>query len=242
MRKLMVVLSVITVMLFLVSCAPAQKPIVCDAPYILVGTECCLDENNNAICDSDETIAAPEVPAPAPVVEEKSPAEEMQEMMEIEEGMEEMPLVEEEVEEIPAGETEIQKFMRTATKTFGEPFRRGATNEDQPPKFLTDIAAKDRYGFELGNRIAKWWVGFDDISSIELYGTVALKDNKQVILPVKPTGNLLFKSSEPCVGNPNCGDIPFAYQWDKGEITFLYCPLSWEICKSAKVRFVDRYS
>ncbi len=28
---------------------------VCNSPYILVGTECCLDQNSNKICDADET-------------------------------------------------------------------------------------------------------------------------------------------------------------------------------------------
>lgn len=28
--------------------------IVCNSPYILVGTECCLDQNHNGICDKDE--------------------------------------------------------------------------------------------------------------------------------------------------------------------------------------------
>jgi sporulation protein YlmC with PRC-barrel domain len=34
----------------------------CDAPYIMRGDECCLDENNNEICDSDEIQK--EMPAP----------------------------------------------------------------------------------------------------------------------------------------------------------------------------------
>ncbi|MBD3259631.1 hypothetical protein GF371_03285 [Candidatus Woesearchaeota archaeon] len=248
MNKLMILFSVIVAGLFLVSCAPAEKPIVCDPPYILVGNECCLDENNNGICDVDE---APEIPAPAPVpapVVEEAPMEEMEEMEE--EAEEEMPMMEEEaaaemeeeIEEVPEGETELDMFLRTAEKTYGEPFERGSTPADQPPQFLMDIAAKDRYGFELGNRIRRWWVGFDAIPSIELYGTIAMKDGEQVILPVKPTSNLIFKNSEQCIGNPNCADVPFAYQWDKGEVTFLYCPTNWDICKQAKIRFIDRYS
>jgi len=31
-----------------------QQP-VCNRPYILVGTSCCLDQNNNAVCDTDES-------------------------------------------------------------------------------------------------------------------------------------------------------------------------------------------
>ena len=32
----------------------SEKAIVCNKPYILVGTECCLDQNENNICDDDE--------------------------------------------------------------------------------------------------------------------------------------------------------------------------------------------
>jgi len=39
--------------LFMISCS--QK-IECNKPYILVGAECCLDQNDNSICDEDETV------------------------------------------------------------------------------------------------------------------------------------------------------------------------------------------
>jgi len=34
-----------------------QQEVICNPPYIKVGTSCCLDQNNNSICDKDETIA-----------------------------------------------------------------------------------------------------------------------------------------------------------------------------------------
>lgn len=34
--------------------AGCQTQIVCNKPYILVGTSCCLDQNDNLICDEDE--------------------------------------------------------------------------------------------------------------------------------------------------------------------------------------------
>jgi micrococcal nuclease len=34
-----------------------SQNIVCNKPYILVGTSCCLDQNDNSICDRDETIS-----------------------------------------------------------------------------------------------------------------------------------------------------------------------------------------
>lgn len=37
----------------IVGCEQEQESI-CNAPYIQVGTECCLDENDNGICDRDE--------------------------------------------------------------------------------------------------------------------------------------------------------------------------------------------
>jgi len=33
----------------------SEKAVVCNKPYIRVGMECCLDENDNNICDEDET-------------------------------------------------------------------------------------------------------------------------------------------------------------------------------------------
>jgi len=38
---------------------PSRNEIVCNAPYIKVGNSCCLDENSNGICDSDEVSAPP---------------------------------------------------------------------------------------------------------------------------------------------------------------------------------------
>ncbi|MDO8740471.1 MAG: hypothetical protein Q7J54_02745 [Candidatus Woesearchaeota archaeon] len=31
-----------------------QQPVICNSPYIEMGTSCCLDQNNNGICDKDE--------------------------------------------------------------------------------------------------------------------------------------------------------------------------------------------
>jgi len=32
----------------------SQSEVICNSPYIKVGTSCCLDQNNNGICDNDE--------------------------------------------------------------------------------------------------------------------------------------------------------------------------------------------
>jgi len=56
MRKIFLI-GLIVLSIFLIACE-TQKVIkvVCNKPYILVGTSCCLDQNNNSICDKDETI------------------------------------------------------------------------------------------------------------------------------------------------------------------------------------------
>jgi hypothetical protein len=46
--------------------------VVCNRPYILVGTACCLDANNNGVCDKDE-VQTPENPPVTPPV--KTPSE-----------------------------------------------------------------------------------------------------------------------------------------------------------------------
>ena len=33
-----------------------RTDLVCNKPYILVGAECCLDQNDNLICDKDENL------------------------------------------------------------------------------------------------------------------------------------------------------------------------------------------
>ncbi len=45
--------------------------IVCNKPYILVGSSCCLDANDNKICDKDETEEpeTPSTPEPEPQVQ-----------------------------------------------------------------------------------------------------------------------------------------------------------------------------
>jgi len=44
------------IIVFLSGCIQQEtrKEIVCNKPYIRVGTECCLDQNDNNICDTDE--------------------------------------------------------------------------------------------------------------------------------------------------------------------------------------------
>jgi len=46
---------VLLLILLTVLCGCTTKNVVCNKPYILVGEECCIDQNDNNICDRDET-------------------------------------------------------------------------------------------------------------------------------------------------------------------------------------------
>jgi len=51
----------VLLLLALAACSPPAKneEISCDSPYIKVGSECCLDKNNNQGCDYDEGTLEP---------------------------------------------------------------------------------------------------------------------------------------------------------------------------------------
>lgn len=49
--KLFILLALVV---FLVGCATQSAQTVCNKPYILVGNDCCLDKDDNSICDKDE--------------------------------------------------------------------------------------------------------------------------------------------------------------------------------------------
>lgn len=61
--------------------------VVCNKPYILVGGDCCLDKDDNSICDKDEI----EETEPDPVEPPKEEIEEEQTIEEVEEIIEEIP-------------------------------------------------------------------------------------------------------------------------------------------------------
>jgi S1-C subfamily serine protease len=63
------IIACLSLILFIVISGCRPMP-VCNRPYILVGTGCCLDKDDNLICDSDEAPAAPAAPAvPTPPVD-----------------------------------------------------------------------------------------------------------------------------------------------------------------------------
>lgn len=59
MKRLFLIL--LTILLFLIS-GCGETTSICDKPHILVGYECCLDENDNSICDTDEIKEAVDKP------------------------------------------------------------------------------------------------------------------------------------------------------------------------------------
>ena len=52
--KLMLAFSVIISILIMLGCIQPTK--TCNRPYILVGDNCCLDENGDSICDKDKPV------------------------------------------------------------------------------------------------------------------------------------------------------------------------------------------
>jgi len=54
MKKALFCLLVVS--LFLYGCGGESQEVTCNKPYILVGNDCCLDKDDNSICDKDETI------------------------------------------------------------------------------------------------------------------------------------------------------------------------------------------
>lgn len=61
-----IIASVITILLIALIALlflKSDKPL-CNSPYIQVGNECCLDQNNNKICDKDETTAPTQTQQP----------------------------------------------------------------------------------------------------------------------------------------------------------------------------------
>ena len=61
MKKIIILLAFI-VILILSGCNSQSQTVTCNKPYILVGNSCCLDKNDNKICDNDEKEASTTAP------------------------------------------------------------------------------------------------------------------------------------------------------------------------------------
>jgi len=49
------IIGILIISFILISGFNGCQKVICNKPYIQVGTECCLDNNDNAICDKDES-------------------------------------------------------------------------------------------------------------------------------------------------------------------------------------------
>ena len=54
-ESIIIILPLVILSVILAGCQTGE--VVCNKPYIKVGTSCCLDQNDNNICDSDESTA-----------------------------------------------------------------------------------------------------------------------------------------------------------------------------------------
>ena len=56
MKKKAIMISLLVALLFVSSCF--HQTVTCSEPYILVGDDCCVDLNDNSVCDDDEDVIA----------------------------------------------------------------------------------------------------------------------------------------------------------------------------------------
>jgi len=75
LRHVLVLFSVIA-LFFVLGCGRQVQPeVICAAPNVVLGNTCCLDANENYICDTKEQVEVKEV-VKKPVVSEAAPSEE----------------------------------------------------------------------------------------------------------------------------------------------------------------------
>jgi hypothetical protein len=60
MKAKLLMFSFLVFIILASGCVQNQQGPVCNPPYIAKGYECCLDQNANSICDSDETTPVPQ--------------------------------------------------------------------------------------------------------------------------------------------------------------------------------------
>ena len=61
MKRMLIIVLFLSINLILSGCSGVsgniiKDDIICNSPYLRVGSECCLDQNNNSICDKDEEL------------------------------------------------------------------------------------------------------------------------------------------------------------------------------------------
>jgi micrococcal nuclease len=116
------------------------QQVTCNKPYILVGTSCCLDQNDNSICDKDETI--PESTPPQQSAQQETMPDKVNAM----------------VSRVIDGDTiELQgnievRLLGINTLEEGQPYYQESTNrlkelvEGKIVVLESDVQDKDQYG------------------------------------------------------------------------------------------------
>lgn len=126
---------------------PEKVVFVCNHPYIQVGSECCLDQDSNAICDAEEP------PAPEPVVEEPTESVELEEIEPPEE------IIEDDIEEnISEEPEEFRSLNWTSARNSYIEFTVhsiGLVPEDNHVRFTELVLSIKNKGFEFMIPIVK---------------------------------------------------------------------------------------
>jgi len=63
MKATLLLCLILASIAFLASCENAQEKTICDEPYIVAGTGCCLDQDSNKICDEQDKETIENQPA-----------------------------------------------------------------------------------------------------------------------------------------------------------------------------------
>lgn len=61
-------ITILSILFLLIASCAQNQQIICNKPYILVGNSCCLDKNNNNVCDKDEEKTKEEVTCDKPYI------------------------------------------------------------------------------------------------------------------------------------------------------------------------------
>lgn len=72
MKKSFVLAIFLVALIFIISCT--QEKVICNKPYIKIGTDCCLDKDDNKICDKDESQQIQTTESKTPPAEETKTA------------------------------------------------------------------------------------------------------------------------------------------------------------------------
>lgn len=140
-------------LILLIGCTVQQpaSPIICNKPYIQIGTECCLDNNNNAICDKDETGSLEnETSAEEDLTEGINNSEETEQIE-----VEEVPEVNEEIiNQLPERNFTIEELGNHIYTLTNVPQLFKEVNISE--KYILDLKNKNHLLFTSNNQFKGW--------------------------------------------------------------------------------------